>query len=144
MNQKLTFPKATQVAPGMWRPPVPVSRAAQPPEGAKVVTEADAAEAALVAAAEVKEHAEPPTTQPKVDLGDFTELVASAEKVKTEICEKWSGKAGVNPHIYVKENIDPLIKRAYAGDRSEELKKALLSLTSNVVPRVHVPVVEKV
>lgn len=151
--------KAVEVAPGMFRSPTPVSKEGQPqllqtepqvpesyvaerptapPEGAMVTDASPDEVAANPVAPEPSSQPPTPTT-----LSEMDGLIAHAKLVRKELLEKWAGKEGVNPFIYVKQNIDPLIERARNGDKSTSLKSAMLALNSNVKPVVNVPVVEK-
>lgn len=54
-------------------------------------------------------------------------------KIKTELVEKYSGKPGVNPYLWIAQNVDTLDARYDKGERSLELYTAYMSLTT-VVP----------
>ncbi len=72
-------------------------------------------------------------------------LIAQLKLLKSEICEKWAGKAGANPFIWVKQNIDTIIYRIHEGDTSPEtIKRAkqLIADGSDKCPTVKVELQE--
>lgn len=161
-NTKLTFPKAVEVAPGMFRAPQPVSKAAQPlttdgstspykedvKDGNPPINPALEKQSIAADGSEPIGHLTVTTGEnPRVEYtptpSEMDGLVSHAKLVRLEMIQKWGGKPGVNPYIWAQQNIDPLLERVKRGDTSDELKKKLLRLNSDTKPVVNVPVVEK-
>lgn len=57
-------------------------------------------------------------------------------KKVTEGHTKYVGKKLHNPFIWLRDNLEPLAKRFFAGERTEELQKAILALPLDAVPKV--------